>query len=327
MAPPDTPALTSPRIYLVRMGVFIVLAGFVAFILYRPIWAAFQANPGLNGLIFFALFVGIVLALRQVQRLFREVRWVNEVQHVPEGAAPPRPPVLLAPMAALIGNRANRLSLPVSTTRSLLDSIAGRLDENRELVRYLAGSLILMGLVGTFWGLIDIVQSLGRIIGSLRGGTDAGGSFNDLKNGLQPVLEGMGLAFSTSLFGVAGSLILGFLDLQTGQAQGRFYTELENWLSASTVDGASTAVAEPVAAGPTSNDLAIALTRLNATVQEGGGGRAATQAMANLAEGIQGLVQHMRAEQQMIRDWVEAQAAREKELRQVLERLSRERIT
>jgi hypothetical protein len=167
------------------------------------------------------------------------------------------------------------------------------------------------------------VGSVGRIIASLRTGQDATVLFDELKNALSGPLQGMGLSFSASLFGLAGSLILGFLDLQAGQAQGRFYTELEDWLAVSTVD-TSTEVGPRPAAAP---DLAAALNRLTTAVNEGAGGRAATQAMANLAEGIQGLVQHMRAEQQMIRDWVEAQAAREKELKQVLERLSRERIT
>jgi hypothetical protein len=133
----------------------------------------------------------------------------------------------------------------------------------------------------------------------------------------------MGLSFSASLFGLAGSLVLGFLDLQAGQAQSRFYTELEDWLATSTMD--TGAEVSPVRS-TTSNDLATALNRLTAAVNDGAGGRASTQAMANLAEGVQGLVQHMRAEQQLIRDWVEAQAAREKELKQVLDRLSRERL-
>jgi hypothetical protein len=318
----DTQPLTPPRIYLVRMAVFLVLAGFVAFILYRQIWSAFMANPGLNALIMGVMFIGIVLALRQVWRLFPEVRWVNLLSRDDDNFDFSRSPVLLAPMAALIGNRASRSSLSVVTTRSLLDSIGARLDESREIVRYLAGLLVFLGLLGTFWGLIETVGSVGRIIGSLRTGQDASVMFDDLKNALSGPLQGMGLSFSASLFGLAGSLVLGFLDLQAGQAQSRFYTELEDWLAISTTDTAETALRP---AG--SPDLTVALNRLTAAVNDGAGGRAATQAMANLAEGIQGLVQHMRAEQQMIRDWVEAQAAREKELKQVLDRLSRERVT
>jgi hypothetical protein len=166
------------------------------------------------------------------------------------------------------------------------------------------------------------VGSVGRIISSLRTGQDSAVLFDELKNSLAGPLQGMGLSFSASLFGLAGSLIVGFLDLQAGQAQSRFYTELEDWLAMSTTD--MTTDLAPRGGSP---DILVALNRLTTAVNEGGSGRAATQAMANLAEGIQGLVQHMRAEQQMIRDWVEAQAAREKELKVILERLSRERIS
>lgn len=313
--------LTPPRIYLIRMAVFLVLAGFIAFILYRQIWEAFQANPGLNALILGVMFIGIMLAIRQVWRLFPEVRWVNTLRQTEEGLVAPTPPVLLAPMAAFIGNRSGQ-SLSVAATRSLLDSIGARLDEGREILRYMAGLLVFLGLLGTFWGLIDTVGSVGRIISSLRTGQDSAVLFDELKNSLAGPLQGMGLSFSASLFGLAGSLVLGFLDLQAGQAQNRFYTELEDWLATSTMD--TPADASPRSTTP--HDLTVALNRLTAAVNDGGGGRAATQAMANLAEGVQGLVQHMRAEQQMIRDWVEAQAAREKELKQVLDRIARERL-
>jgi hypothetical protein len=302
-----------------------VLAGFLAFILYRPIWSAFQANPALNALIGFALFVGVVLAVRQVSRLFREVRWVNDLSRGDEERLARDQPVLLAPMAALLSNRATRATLSVTTMRSLLDSIGARLDESREILRYLTGLLVFLGLLGTFWGLIETVGAVARVISSLRSGPEAGVLFEELKNSLAAPLAGMGISFSSSLFGLAGSLILGFLDLQAGQAQNRFYTELEDWLAMSSTDAAPS-IDVGARTGMLSNDLALALNRLTAAVNDGGGGRAATQAMANLAEGIQGLVQHMRAEQQMIRDWVEAQAAREKELKQILERLGRERI-
>jgi hypothetical protein len=314
--------LTPPRIYLIRMAVFLVLAGFIAFILYRQIWEAFQANPGLNALILGVMFIGIALAIRQVWRLFPEVRWVNTLRQTEEGLVAPSPPVLLAPMAAFIGNRSGQ-SLSVAATRSLLDSVGARLDEGREILRYMAGLLVFLGLLGTFWGLIDTVGSVGRIISSLRTGQDSAVLFDELKNSLAGPLQGMGLSFSASLFGLAGSLVLGFLDLQAGQAQNRFYTELEDWLATSTMD---TPADPSLRSNTTPHDLTVALNRLTAAVNDGAGGRAATQAMANLAEGVQGLVQHMRAEQQMIRDWVEAQATREKELKQVLDRISRERL-
>lgn len=321
MADRDARPLTAPGIYLVRMFVFVALVGFLVFILQRQIWAAFMANPGLNGLILGVLLIGIVLAVRQVLRLYPEVRWLNARARNPDQIAT-RQPVVLAPLAAALGNQGARPLLPVGATRALLDSVAARLDEGRDILRYLGGLLILLGLLGTFWGLIDTLSAVGRVIQSMRaGGGDAGMLFEELKSGLAVPLSGIGLAFSASLFGLAGSLVIGFLDLQAGQAQNRFYNEVETWLASTTDLEAMGGMR-----GEQTADLAAALMRLTAAVNEGSGSRAATQAMANLAEGIQGLVQHMRAEQQMIRDWVEAQAGRERELKQVLDRLGRERV-
>lgn len=316
--------LTPPRIYLVRMGVFLVLAGFLAFILYEPIWTAFLSNPGLNGLIVGVLLVGVILALRQVTRLFREVRWINGLD-LDEGASASRAPTLLAPIALAFETRAGSGQVTISTTtmRTLLDTIGARLDESREMVRYIAGLLILLGLLGTFWGLIETVGSVGRNIAGLPSGGDAAVLFDELKSSLASPLVGIGIAFSSSLFGLGSSLVVGFLDLQAGQAQSRFFMELEDYLTAHAVDEPAQPAARGLpSTGLPSAEIAAALNKLTAAVNEGGGGRQATQAMASLAEGVQGLVQHMRAEQQMIRDWVEAQAAREKELKAVLERIA-----
>ena len=318
--------LSAPRIYLVRMGAFLVLAGFLAFILYRPIWNAFLSNPGLNGLIVGVLIVGIILALRQVVRLFREVRWVNSL-NLADGEYRGRAPVLLAPIAQTIGSRAanGQIRIDAATMRTLLDTIGARLDESREIVRYLAGLLILLGLLGTFWGLIETVGAVGGNIAALRTDGEAAVLFDELKNSLAAPLVGIGIAFSSSLFGLGSSVVVGFLDLQAGQAQNRFYTELEDYLTMHAVEAPAGGVMPRAMSGAASAEVAAALTKLTTAVSEGGGGRQATQAMANLAEGIQGLVQHMRAEQQMIRDWVEAQAAREKDLKEVLDRLTREK--
>src|SRR5215218_10973054 len=324
-APPVTrPPLTRPRIYLVRMAVFLVLAGFLAFILHRQIWTAFLANPGLNALIGGVMLIGVVLAVRQVWRLFREVRWVNAFGRDPEHAAAQAQPVLLAPMAALLANRTSRLGLTMATMRSLLDSVAARLDESREILRYLTGLLVFLGLLGTFWGLIETVGAVARVISSLRSGPEAGVLFEELKNSLAAPLAGMGISFSSSLFGLAGSLILGFLDLQAGQAQNRFYNELEDWLAATVTD----IEAEGLARSGSDGDMAAiksAIERMAHVPHELGSGRTATAAMAQLAEGIQGLVQHMRSEQQMIRDWVESQAEQQRDIKAVLQRLNRER--
>src|SRR3954454_14054477 len=251
MAPELDPLkLSSPRIFLIRMMVFLILCALIVVVLYKQIIFAFMANPGLNGLIVAALFIGILLAFRQVIRLFPEVNWVNSFRLADPGLAVERPPVLLAPMATILGDRMGRMAISTPLMRSLLDSIATRLDEARDLSRYLTGLLVFLGLLGTFWGLIETVTSVGKVIENLHVGGDAGSVFDALKEGLAAPLGGMGISFSSSLFGLAGSLVLGFLDLQTSQAQNRFYTELEDWLSTTVRDaGGETAVALGAAPG------------------------------------------------------------------------------
>ena len=318
----DSPPLAKPGMTLVRMLVFLALAGFLALILWKQITPAFLANPGLNGLILGLLAIGVLIAFGQVFRLFREARYVNAIA---AGESPKEKPALLAPLVPAI--EARRAGVTLSGTRAHLDTTAARLDEGREILRYIAGILILLGLLGTFWGLIETLSAVGSVIGGMRGGGDAAVMFDELKSGLAVPLSGIGLAFSASLFGLASSLVVGFLDLQAGQAHARFHNELEDWL----VSGDEQVVAAAAAPAPEhdpalARELQAAIDRLTGVVAEGAGGRAATQAMTNLAEGIQGLVQHMRAEQQMIRDWVEAQAARERELKQVLDRIAREKV-
>ncbi len=315
----DPYRLSSPRIFLVRMLIFLILAGFIAFILQQQIATAFMANPGLNGLIFFILGFGIILALRQVVRLFREVHWVNAL---PRGQADKvKQPILLAPMAVLLGDRPPGAMISTLTLRAILDSIGTRLDEARDVSRYLTGLLIFLGLLGTFWGLITTVGSVGGVIKSMQVGADTAVMFDDLKNGLAAPLAGMSISFTASLFGLAGSLVLGFLDLQAGQAQNRFYNELEENLTASTTDTLVEGGARLPDGLP--RDLRAALDKI-ATTGDQSHARATSLAIANLADGIQSLVQHMRAEQQLIRDWVEAQADQGKELKIILKRLASE---
>jgi hypothetical protein len=308
--------LSSPRIFLVRMLVFLVLCALVMVVLYRQIIQAFFANPGLNALIGMVLLVGIILAFRQVIRLYPEVSWVNNFRIADPGLAIARHPTLLAPMAAILGGeRTGRMSITQQTMRHLLDSIATRLDEARDISRYMTGLLVFLGLLGTFWGLIETVGSVGKVIDGLKVGGDAGALFDTLKGGLAAPLGGMGISFSSSLFGLAGSLILGFLDLQSSQAQNRFYTDLEDWLA--------TTVREYGSETP-AGDMQGAIDRLRTAVEEGGSNRSTTAAMANLAEAIQGLVAHMRTEQQMIREWADGQGEQNREIKRLLERLARQ---
>ena len=318
--------LSSPRIFLVRMVVFLVLCALIVIVLYKQIWTAFLANPGLNALIIGVLVIGIALAFRQVIRLFPEIDWVNGFRLADPGLAVERPPVLLAPMAVLLRDRIGRMTISTQIMRGILDSIAARLDEARDMSRYMTGLLIFLGLLGTFWGLIETVGSVGSVINSLKPGGDAGAIFDSLKEGLAAPLGGMGISFSSSLFGLAGSLVLGFLDPQTSQAQNRFYTELEDWLSTTVHDlGVGSDAAAPLS-GAGSSDLRLAIERLREAITDGSSSRAATTAMANLAEAIQGLVHHMRSEQQMIRDWVDSQAQQHREVRRLLEILVRENV-
>jgi hypothetical protein len=307
----DPYRLSSPQVFVLTMLIFLAIAGFVAAILYRQVSHAFNANPGLNGLIVGVLVVGILLAFAQVVRLFREVRWVNSFRAGSQAGNP----VLLAPMKALL-SRSSSMALSTSSLRSILDSLATRLDESRDIARYL------IGLLGTFWGLLQTIASIGTTIQSL---DPTSGNTNDvlesLKAGLSAPLAGMGTAFSSSLLGLSGSLILGFLDLQASRAQNRFYTELENWLSSVTDLGPDLAVAHAGNNGPAEEIRALS-ERLRAVQETGGSNQRVAAAMANLADGISGLVKNMRSEQQMMRDWVEAQSDEQKEVRATLDKLA-----
>jgi hypothetical protein len=257
------------------------------------------------------LFLGIILAVRQIIRLYPEIAWVNNFRLADPGLVVDRPPVLLAPMAAILGSRVGRMAMSSQLMRGILDSIATRLDEARDLSRYMTGLLVFLGLLGTFWGLIETVSSVGNVIQGLKPGGDASSMFDSLREGLAAPLSGMGISFSSSLFGLAGSLILGFLDLQSSQAQNRFYTELEDWLSTTVYDtaGDTTAAAVP-------GEVRGAIERLRDAVDQAGSGKAASAAMANLAEAIRGL----------IRDWVDGQADQQREIKKLLEVMVREKI-
>jgi hypothetical protein len=307
------------------MLVFLVLCALVGVVLYKQIIQAFFANPGLNALIGGVMFIGIILAFRQVIRLYPEVSWVNNFRIADPGLAPARHPKLLAPMAMILGGeRTGRMSITQTTMRHLLDSIATRLDEARDISRYMTGLLVFLGLLGTFWGLIETVGSVGKVIDGLKVGGDSGALFDTLKEGLAAPLGGMGISFSSSLFGLAGSLILGFLDLQSSQAQNRFYTDLEDWLATTVREYGSGEVAVGSGGAAASGELHAAVDRLRLVLEEGTASRSTTASMASLAEAIQALVSHMRTEQQMIREWADGQGEQNREIRRLLERIARQ---
>lgn len=314
----DTYKVSSPQVFLLSMVIFLAIVAFIAAILTRQIQSAFSTNPGLNGLILGVLIVGILLAFSQVTRLFREIRWVNSFRAGSVGVEP----VLLAPMKGLL-SRSSSTSLSTNAMRTMLDSIATRLDESRDVSRYLVGLLVFLGLLGTFWGLLATIGSIGDTIQALDPGTgDTSAVLDALKAGLAAPLAGMGTAFSSSLFGLAGSLVLGFLDLQAGRAQTRFYTELENWLSSVTDVSSDMAPQEVAGSGNSADEIKLLSERLRNMQETGGSNPRIATAMANLADGISGLVKNMRSEQQIMRDWVEAQSQEQQAMRRTLERLA-----
>jgi hypothetical protein len=225
------------RRFLIRMVLFLMLVVGLAVALGRPLVNAFMGNPGVNGVILVILLLGIVYIFRQVLLLDPEIDWIESFRYNrgddEQTGQEETPPRLLAPMARMLGTgQGRRVSLSASSLQTLLDGIGSRLAETRETSRYLIGVLIFLGLLGTFYGLLETVRSVGGVLGGLSvGGSDAARAFADLKSGLESPLAGMSTAFSSSLFGLAGSLVLGFLDLQAGQAQNRFYNDLEEWLS------------------------------------------------------------------------------------------------
>ena len=223
---------TRPLHVTTWMGVFLALVAMLAAALVPQLKHAFLANAAFNSVIMLVLAIGIAVNLRQVWRLQREVVWIDAFQSGHASHLPNVRPVLLAPMSKVLSRRGREvLQLSPSSTRSILDSVQVRLEEQRDLSRYLIGLLIFLGLLGTFWGLLVTIRSVGEIIGGMGGGADPAAMFEALKVKLDEPLSGMATSFSTSLFGLAGSLVVGFLDLQSGHAQNRFYNELEEWLS------------------------------------------------------------------------------------------------
>jgi hypothetical protein len=323
----DTPLLEKPTVHLVHMLVFTLIVAILAAVLFPNMKDAFMANPGLNGLIIVTLLLGMVYAFRMVGRLFPEVNWVNSFR-MGEASDLPQP-VLLGPMASLLGDGAGRTVLTPQTMRSLLDSLASRLDESRDLLRYLVGLLIFLGLLGTFWGLLETVTSVGDAIRNLD--VTAGQSssmFEELKTGLQKPLAGMGISFSSSLFGLAGSLVLGFMDLKASQAQNRFYHNFEDWLS--TITDVQAGEGSGVAAVPAY--VRLDLQNLQRTVDRIGqqidGGRTLPPNAANgigseatieqLADAVANLVTQMREEQKMVRQWMQTQQTQQTEIQRTL---------
>lgn len=228
--------MTHPNRFLIRMGLFLAAAMAAVALNWEPALVAFQANPALNGVIVGVFLVGVFVCVRQAGSLTEEIKWVEAFKRTGAQNAEAKPPRLLGPIARAFKAMSRpgddrKPSMTAVSARSLLDGLGSRLDESRELARYLVGLLIFLGLLGTFWGLLETVRAVGDVVDGLDPGLAPTDTFSSLQSGLRAPLDGMGTAFSSSLFGLAGALALGFLDLQAGQAQNRFYNEVEDWMA------------------------------------------------------------------------------------------------
>lgn len=299
--------MSNPLPYLIRMLLFLAAVAGLAYLLHEDLLRVFLNTPILNGVIVAVLVIGIFFVMRQVISLWPEVRWLRRFQHREHGG-----PLLethsinlLAPMAAMLGERQDNFRLSPTATRALLDGIATRLDERRELTRYLIGLLIFLGLLGTFWGLLETIGAVADAINGLQvTGGDAVQMFAKLKASIDGPLKGMATAFGASLFGLSGSLVLGFLELQASQAQGRFHIELEEWLAGAThlssgnIEGEQGVSAYVEALLERTADGLDDLTR---TLRRSEESREATaNASATLVERLAALAETMRAQQTLL---------------------------
>jgi hypothetical protein len=306
------------------LGLVAVLG--LAYLLWTQIYIAFLHNPALNSGIFVVLLIGMSYIFWQVLRLYPEIDWIERLKRNELGSSSDPEPRLLAPMAAMVRERTGRLTLSTAALRSLLDSISSRLDESRDISRYFIGLMVFLGLLGTFWGLLGTISGVAEAIGalSLTSGGDVASLLDQLKAGLEKPLAGMGTAFSASLFGLSGSLLLGYLELQASQAQNRFFNELEDWLAERTRLTSAGPVGEgdqsvPVYIQALLEQTADNLENLQRIVSRGEDSRLqANQQMNALVERLGGLTDQMRTESQLMMRLAESQG----EMRPVIARLA-----
>ncbi len=312
--------MSNPMRYLLTMAGFSTVIAIGAGFLYPELEGAFIANPVLNGIILSVLIIGIIHAFRTVAVLNPEVAWIEDFKRSSEGSiaiTTSKPPRLMAPAATMLGERSEHsrhITLSPSAMQTLLDGVSLRLDEARETSKYMIGLLVFLGLLGTFWGLMETINSVGNVIANLNiSGDDISTSFEDLKIGLQQPLKGMGTAFSSSLFGLAGSLFLGFLALQESHAQNRFYNDLEEWLSGLTrlssgnISGDSNQ-SMPAYIQALLEQTADSLESLQRTIQRGEDGRLNSQnTIIKLNERLGQLADGMKINQNLMLKMAESQ--------------------
>jgi hypothetical protein len=318
--------MSRPHRYVILMMIGVLAVLGLGYLLKAPLIEAFSHNPPLNTGIFVVLAIGIIFIFFQVFRLYPEIAWIDQFRRGGQELSTTRPPRLLAPMAAMLGERRGRLNLSTVSLRSLLDGINARLDESHDTSRYLIGLLVFLGLLGTFWGLLGTVSSVGNAVAGLTVGTgDPAALFTQLKQGLTEPLSGMGTAFSSSMFGLSGSLVLGFLELQAGQAHNRFFNELEDWLSSQTRLTPAGLVTEggdqslPGYMQALLDQTADHMEQLNRTMMIGDEARKlANNRLEVLNDRLEALANRMTGDQQLLTKVVETQS----ELRPLLARLA-----
>ena len=297
---------TNPRRYLVRMFVFLLAVGIIATLLAAPLIAAFMGNPALNGVILGAFGIGILYVIRQTLRLMPERNWLLAVKTTGKLDPPERRPVLLATVYAMLADSRHDAQLSALSLRSVLDGVAARLDEGREISRYMIGLLVFLGLLGTFWGLLQTIGAVGNVVGSIdTNSNNFEAMMGQLRVGLDAPLSGMATAFSSSLFGLAGSLILGFLDLQLGQAMGRFFNELEDWLSAFARfndSNPSSAIGQSALASGMSEEAARAVLSLSQSISDGEDNRTRLLDQVSQLSNIMAQLNEAMADDRRIRD-------------------------
>lgn len=301
--------ITKPGSYLTRMAIFVAIIVGVGALLFPALSDAFMANAVLNGLILGVFVVGVIYTFRMAASLSPEVTWIEDFRRSRPGLTSQVPPKLLAPMASMMAEqRRDRPQLSTTSTRTILDSIRSRLDESRELSRYIVGLLVFLGLLGTFWGLLQTVNSVADVIGNVNVGSGSNMDlwFSDLKEGLSEPLSGMGTAFSSSLFGLAGSLALGLLDMQAGQAQNRFFNDLEEWLSSFTRLGSGSALSDgeqsvPAYLSALIEQMADNMEGLQNSIQRSESSQIKSHnTLIDLADKLSTLTDQMKAEQQLM---------------------------
>jgi hypothetical protein len=311
--------MTKPTSYLIRMIVFCVVVYGLAAAISPELARFYMANPVVNSVIAVTEIFGVFWNLRQVQRLYPEVLWVENFRRPRQKLEQAPPPALLAPMARMLQGRADgerRITLSGQAMSTILDGVSSRLDEKRELSRYVTGVMIFLGLLGTFWGLLHTVSSVAAVINGMNlSGGDVNGMFAQLKAGLAGPLAGMGTAFSSSMFGLSGALILGFLDLTAGQAMNRFFNELEEWLAGLTrlstgALGGDGEASVPVYVQALLEQTAENMESLQRVLSRGEDGRAqGNAALVALNERMANLSDTLRTNQQLMLKLAESQMA------------------